>query len=72
MTDIVPVKPIKPKRKFRVFQDASGEWRWHAFSTGNKKITFQGESHPSKAKAVRAVKQEWKALGLPGEPVIEL
>lgn len=63
-------KAAKPKREFVVFKDASGEWCWHARSTHNKKITFQGESHPVKSGAVAAIKREWKALGIPGEPTI--
>ena len=68
--DLIPEKPAKPKRIFHVFQGSDGQWNWHARSTANKKITFQGESHPKKSGAVAAIKREWKALGIPGQPVI--
>lgn len=72
MNDIIREKPAKAKRHFHVYEDATGQWRWRAVSTANKKITFQGESHPKKSGAVSAIKREWKALGAPGEPVIKI
>lgn len=46
----------KPKRrpKFHVFEDAAGQWRWH-LKSANGRILCQGESHPTKAKAKRAI-----------------
>lgn len=41
--------------KFVVFQDMVGQWRWH-LQAANGRILCQGESHPSKAKAKRAVR----------------
>jgi DNA-directed RNA polymerase alpha subunit len=51
-------------RVFEVYQsNRSQQWGWRAKSFKNKKITFTGESHPSEAKAIRAIQQELTALG---------
>ena len=39
---------------FEVFQDKKKAWRWH-LKVGNGRIIAQGESHPTKANAERAV-----------------
>ena len=70
MIDMIE-KPTKPKREFHVYQGKDKQWYWHAKSVANKKVTFQGEAHPTKYKATAAIKREWKALGIPGEPVIK-
>ncbi len=59
-----PEKEVLPKREFNVQQQKNGEFTWHAFAKANKKITFRGESHPSEGNAIRAIKQELKALGV--------
>ena len=41
--------------KFVVFQDMVGQWRWHLKSS-NGRILCQGESHPSKSNAMRAIR----------------
>jgi uncharacterized protein YegP (UPF0339 family) len=39
--------------KFLVRQDVAGQWRWHLVAI-NGLIVCQGESHPTKQKALRA------------------
>jgi len=41
--------------KFHVFQDTSGEWRWHLKAV-NGRIIAQGESHTRKRDAERALR----------------
>ncbi len=54
----------RPKRTFIVTENAGNkQWYWHAEAAANRKTTFQGEGHPSSTNAVRAIKQELKALG---------
>jgi len=51
-------------RVFEVYKsNRSQQWSWRARSFKNKKITFTGESHPTEAKAIRAIQQELTALG---------
>ena len=60
--------------KFHVFQDVSGQWRWH-LAGANGLIVCQGEGHPVKAKAVRAAEgvkrlaaEAIVVIGEPGSP----
>jgi uncharacterized protein YegP (UPF0339 family) len=60
-------------RVFEVYQsNRSQQWGWRAKSFKNKKITFTGESHPSEAKAIRAIQQELTALGATNPVRIEV
>lgn len=52
----------KLAREFIVKKGKDDQFYWHA-KASNGRITFQGESHPEPAKAIRAIEQEMKALG---------
>ena len=49
--------------RIEVFEDIEGAWRWRIRSNG--RITAQGESHTSRADAIRAAKGVVRAVCKP-------
>jgi uncharacterized protein YegP (UPF0339 family) len=62
---------MKPVRKFVVYEDLAGKWRWRLRSTRNNQIVGGSqESFSSKAAAKRAAKRE-ASFYQPGTVVVE-
>lgn len=59
--------------KFEIWQGVDGQWYWH-LKARNHAVVLQGEGHPTKGKAERAVKR-LKGYAITGKlqaaPVVE-
>ena len=57
--------PAKPKRRFVVFPDTNGQWRWSEESTANGQVVCNGALVTDRNTAIRTAKREM-ALYPPG------